>query len=111
MFETRLLQYHQNAMLVTNNPSFTGFGQCPATHVRTKCAANKTDTKTAAPRITFCPSCTSDGGINGPPHMEDGSSVSLSRYGESATAVPNQIRHMAKSSRRVSVSNVPVLAS
>ena len=45
-------------MLVTSSPSFTGFGRCPATHVRTKCAANKTDTKMAAPRIMFWPKFT-----------------------------------------------------
>ena len=69
MFETRLLQYHQNAMLVTSNTSFTGFGRLPAIHVRTKCAANRSETKTAAPKIRFCPSCTTEGGMNGPPHM------------------------------------------
>src|SRR5215467_3164104 len=101
MFETRLLQYHQNAMLVTSRASFTGFGLCPATQVRIKCAANKAVTKIADPRMTFWPSCTSDGGMNGTPHRYKVSSVSLNRYGERATAVANHIRHMAKSSRRV----------
>src|SRR5881275_3690900 len=55
-------------LLVTSNPSFTGFGRLPAIHVRTKCAANKTVTKIAAPKMMFCPSCTAEGGMNGPPH-------------------------------------------
>ena len=34
MFATTLLQYHQNAMLVIRNATFTGFGRWPMIHIR-----------------------------------------------------------------------------
>src|SRR5581483_26055 len=69
MFETRLLQYHQKAMLVISKATFTGLGRWPPTHCRVKCSKKRTETASAAKRINCWPLCRSEGGINGPPHM------------------------------------------
>src|SRR6266849_700309 len=108
---TPLLQYHQKAMVVASNASFTGLGRFPSVHIREKLNRNKTLTAMAIAKTICCALCRSHGGMKGPPLAYYISNVSVMRCGERITAAANQMAQVAKSSRRVSVAKDPVFAS